>query len=58
MPDVRVTTVEVNAHHASVAHVNFAHAGVSDRLDVRVGPGIEVLPQLAEEVKVGKRPKI
>lgn len=55
--DVRVTTVEVDAHHAKVAKANLKHAGVSARVDVRLGPGIEVLPQLLQEVKVGKREK-
>lgn len=56
-PDVKVTTVEVNSHHAEVAKANLAHAGVADRVDVQLGPGIEVLPKLAEEVAQGKRGK-
>jgi predicted O-methyltransferase YrrM len=56
-PDVRVTSVEVDKHHAEVARSNVQHAGVADRVEVRLGPGIEVLPQLVEEVKNGKRDK-
>jgi predicted O-methyltransferase YrrM len=56
-PDVRVTSVEVDKHHAEVARSNIQHAGVADRVEVRLGPGIEVLPQLVEEVKNGKRNK-
>ncbi|KAL6711352.1 hypothetical protein ACN47E_005883 [Coniothyrium glycines] len=54
-PDVHVTSVEVDAHHAAVARANLEHAGVSPRVDVRVGPGMQVLPQLAGEVAAGTR---
>ena len=54
-PDVRVTTVEVDAHHAEVAKANLAQAGVVDRVDVQLGTGVDVLPRIAEEVKQGKR---
>ncbi|KAJ4297834.1 hypothetical protein N0V90_005730 [Kalmusia sp. IMI 367209] len=56
-PHVRVTTVEVDAHHADVARANLDHAGVADRVDVRLGPGVDVLPQLAEEIEQGKKEK-
>jgi len=56
-PSVRVATVEVDKHHADVARQNFEHAGVADRVEVHLGPGIEVLPRLAEEVRQGKRDK-
>ncbi|KAF2689056.1 O-methyltransferas-like protein family 3 [Lentithecium fluviatile CBS 122367] len=56
-PDVKVTTVEVNSHHASVARANLEHAAVADRVDIKLGAGIDVLPQLAEEVRAGKRDK-
>jgi predicted O-methyltransferase YrrM len=56
-PNVKVTSVEVNKHHAEVARANITHAGVEDRVDIRLGPGIEVLPQLVQEVKNDKREK-
>ncbi|KAH8730495.1 O-methyltransferase [Phaeosphaeriaceae sp. PMI808] len=56
-PHVKVTSVEVNEHHADVARSNIQNAGVADRVDIRLGPGIEVLPQLVAEVKGGKRDK-
>lgn len=56
-PDVTVISVEVDKHHAEVARSNIENAGVADRVDIRLGPGVEVLPQLAEEVKTGKRGK-
>ncbi|KAF2202125.1 O-methyltransferas-like protein family 3 [Delitschia confertaspora ATCC 74209] len=56
-PDVQVVSVEVNSHHAGVARANLSHAGVGERVEIKLGPGVEVLPQLAEEVKQGKRGK-
>ncbi|KAF2131090.1 O-methyltransferas-like protein family 3 [Dothidotthia symphoricarpi CBS 119687] len=53
-PDVKVISVEVDSHHASVARDNLTHAGVGDRVDVRLGAGVDVLPQIAEEVQQGK----
>ncbi len=45
----RVVTIEVDAHHAETARKNFARAGVSGRIDLRVGAGGDVLPTLAAE---------
>ncbi|KAH7398735.1 O-methyltransferase-like protein family 3 [Phaeosphaeria sp. MPI-PUGE-AT-0046c] len=56
-PDTKVTSVEVNEHHTNVARANVEYAGIADRVEVQLGPGMEVLPQLAEEVKTGKREK-
>ncbi|KAJ4368923.1 hypothetical protein N0V83_006005 [Neocucurbitaria cava] len=56
-PDVSVVSVEVDEHHAKVARGNVDFAGVGDRVDIRLGPGVDVLPKLAEEVKSGKRGK-
>ena len=46
--DGHVVTVELDPHHAEVARANLAHAGVDDRVEVIVGPALEVLPQLAD----------
>ncbi|KIW81156.1 hypothetical protein Z517_04179 [Fonsecaea pedrosoi CBS 271.37] len=54
--DGKVTTVEVNPENKKVAEENIAHAGLSDRVTVLLGPGIEVLPALLAEVQAGKRP--
>ena len=54
---VHVTSVEVDAHHAAVARQNMVDAGVSERVDILLGSGLDVLPRLAEEVKSGKREK-
>ncbi|KAF2239320.1 S-adenosyl-L-methionine-dependent methyltransferase [Viridothelium virens] len=56
-PSLRVTSVEVNPHHAAVARENIAYAGLSERIEVLEGAGVEVLPRLREEVKAGKRPR-
>ncbi|KAI7365742.1 hypothetical protein KC354_g4675 [Hortaea werneckii] len=53
----QVTTIEVDAHHVQVARDVHAHAKLSDRIDVRLGSGMDVLPTLAEEVREGKREK-
>ncbi|KAI4625729.1 hypothetical protein J4E80_002862 [Alternaria sp. BMP 0032] len=56
-PNVSVTSVEVDSHHADVARSNIQTAGLEDKVDVILGPGMEVLPSLAQQVKDGKRPK-
>jgi predicted O-methyltransferase YrrM len=53
-PDVRVISIEVDEHHAKVARNNIKRAGVADRVDVRLGAGVEVLPKIVEEVKQQK----
>jgi predicted O-methyltransferase YrrM len=45
----RVVTLEVNPKHAEVARANVANAGLGAVVDVRLGPGLETLPQLAAE---------
>jgi predicted O-methyltransferase YrrM len=47
--DGRLITLEANPDYAEVARANIARAGVSDRVELRVGPGLETLPQLAAE---------
>jgi predicted O-methyltransferase YrrM len=44
----RIITLELDAHHATVARANLEHAGVADRVDVRVGPALESLRALQE----------
>lgn len=51
---MRVISIEVDEHHAKVARNNIERAGVADRVDVRLGAGVEVLPKIVEEVKQGK----
>jgi predicted O-methyltransferase YrrM len=46
-PDGRLVTLEVDPHHAEVARGNVANACLADRVEVRVGPALETLPDLA-----------
>ena len=43
----KLYTVELDPKHAAVARANIEAAGVSDRVEVRVGPASEVLEQLS-----------
>lgn len=45
----RVVTLELEPRHAAVARANFEAAGLADRIDLRVGPALELLPVLAAE---------
>ncbi|WP_428681628.1 O-methyltransferase [Sphingopyxis sp.] len=38
-----LVTLELEAHHAKVARQNFDRAGLSDRIDIRVGPAADSL---------------
>ena len=42
----RIVTVEVDPRTAEVARANFERAGVADRIDLRVGAALDVLPRL------------
>jgi predicted O-methyltransferase YrrM len=44
----RIVTLEFDPHHAEVARANLHHAGVLDRVDIRVGRAIESLPKLQD----------
>ncbi len=45
----RLLSLELRPRHAEVARANLARAGLSDRVEVRVGPALESLPRLAAE---------
>ncbi|MGH7524226.1 MAG: O-methyltransferase [Gemmatimonadales bacterium] len=45
----RLVTLESNPAHAEVARRNIAHAGLSDAVEVMVGPALETLPTLVEQ---------
>ena len=49
--DGRVITLEFSAKHAKVARANIARAGLSDKVEVREGPALETLPQIAAEAR-------
>jgi predicted O-methyltransferase YrrM len=47
--DGKLITLEYNPAHAEVARANIAQAGLSDRVEVRVGRALDLLPQLEAE---------
>lgn len=48
-PGGRLVTLEVDPKHAEVARNNIARAGLADCVEIRLGPALETLPQLAAE---------
>jgi predicted O-methyltransferase YrrM len=47
--DGKLVTLELSPLHAGVARANVARAGLAERVEVRVGPAVESLAQLAAE---------
>ncbi len=47
--DGQLITIEADQHHADVARANFAAAGLSNVVTIRVGRALDVLPQLQAE---------
>lgn len=45
----RLMTLEVDSKHAAIARANFARAGLADNIELRLGPALETLPQIASE---------
>jgi predicted O-methyltransferase YrrM len=56
-PQLRVTTIELHEVHANFARQNIKEAGLEDRIEVLVGPAVEVMPKLALDIQEGKRQK-
>jgi caffeoyl-CoA O-methyltransferase len=52
-PDGRLITIEYDPMHADFASRQFEKAGLADRVDLRLGAGIEVLSQLADDLEPG-----
>ena len=48
-PDGRLVTLEADIRYAEVARANIQAAGLSDVVELRVGPALETLPELAAE---------
>jgi predicted O-methyltransferase YrrM len=48
-PGGKIVTIEFEPKHAEVARKNIAREGLSDRVDLRVGAGLDVLPTLEGE---------
>lgn len=47
--DGRLVTLEYEPKHAEVARKNLARAGLGEQVEVRVGRGVDLLPDLASE---------
>src|SRR5215471_5939409 len=47
--DGHLVTLEVSPEHASVARENLAQAALLKRVELRVGPALETLPQIEAE---------
>jgi predicted O-methyltransferase YrrM len=45
-PDGRLVSLEYDPRHAEVARGSVAAAGLADRVEVRVGPALDLLPRL------------
>jgi len=56
-PAIKITTIEVSEEHAAVAREAFEYAGISDRVEILMGSGREVLPRLQKEINEGTREK-
>lgn len=48
-PEGKVVTLELDPHHAEVARANFARAGVTGTVELRLGPAVESLARLDDE---------
>lgn len=48
-PHGRLITLEADAKHAEVARANVARAGLADRVELRLGKALDLLPKLAAE---------
>ena len=48
-PGGRLLTLEADAKHAEVARTNFARAGLEETIELRLGPALNTLPQVAAE---------
>jgi predicted O-methyltransferase YrrM len=47
--DGKIVTLELDTHHAKVARVNIKRAGLSELVDLRVGPALDSLAMLSSE---------
>ncbi|PJF31847.1 MAG: methyltransferase [Candidatus Thermofonsia Clade 1 bacterium] len=47
-PEGKIITLEVSPKHAEVARANIAYAELQERVEVRLGAALDILPHLAE----------
>ena len=50
-PGGRLVTLEYDPKHAAVARANIERAGLAGAVEVRIGPALDTLPQLAAEAR-------
>lgn len=48
-PEGRLISLEVNEHHAAIAKDNVRKAGVGEKVEIRVGKALDLLPQMIEK---------
>jgi predicted O-methyltransferase YrrM len=48
-PEGRMISIELSPKHAEIARTNLTRAGLADKVEVVVGPALEILPQLIEK---------
>ena len=48
-PGGHLITLEVDPHHADIARINIARAGLEEVVELRLGNALEVIPQLSAE---------
>jgi predicted O-methyltransferase YrrM len=48
-PGGSIVTLELDPHHAEVASANLARAGLTEIVELRVGPALQTLPELLAE---------
>jgi predicted O-methyltransferase YrrM len=54
---LKITTIEMNNKFAAVARENLRVAGLEDRVEILEGRAQDILPQLAQDIAKGTRPK-
>jgi predicted O-methyltransferase YrrM len=48
----KITTLEVDKHHAEVAQKNIAKAGFANKVDLKVGKALDILPNFIESNQI------
>ena len=48
-PDGKLITIEADNHHGTVARKNIHNAGLSHKVDLRIGKALDILPEIIEQ---------
>ncbi|MBS1732255.1 MAG: O-methyltransferase [Bacteroidetes bacterium] len=48
-PDGKLITIEADNHHGAVAWKNIHNAGLSHKVDLRIGKALDILPEIIEQ---------